>query len=219
VKNILKYVTDDTPVEINLCKSAPNQIKPLPAIEELITHWKKRRHKEIIDVGCGKLRNSLALVRHFSLWICDFPEQLDNPTLSERLNRLKRHSNFKGIIYPNKLGKGRLNADAGVVSYVLHILPDEKSRRLLVKDTMKNIKPPFEIFVAVPYGERFYRKKFQTAQSLNDGFVLNSAHGYKTFYREYTAKEIDQFMERLGFKVDKIFRRGKQRLRCYLKAD
>ena len=90
MKHLLNYKKGTDSVEIDLCKSAPIQIKPIPIIEELSEYWKNKGHREIIDVGCGKLRNSLVLVNYFSLWICDFPEQLKSPSVKNRLGRLKK---------------------------------------------------------------------------------------------------------------------------------
>jgi len=90
MEHILKYKKDDNSIEINLCKSAPAQIKPLPIIYELIKYWKKKGYREIIDVGCGKLRNSLVLVEHFYVWICDFSEQFDKLCIKDRLSKLKK---------------------------------------------------------------------------------------------------------------------------------
>lgn len=215
MKHILKYKQDNKLVEINLCKSAPIQIKPIPIIDELIKYWKNKGYKEIIDVGCGKLRNSLVLVNHFSLYICDFPEQLHNPTIKDRLAKLKKNHNFKGIIYPNSFTNRQL--DAAFICFVIHTIPEKRLRIQLIKNTKKNLKPPYEIFIAVPYGVKYYKNKMTESNRFKDGFLFNAGHGQKTFYREYSSEQIDKFMSELGFKVDRIFSGDKKRMRCYIK--
>ena len=217
MKPLLKYKQDNNSIEINLCKSAPIQIKPLPIIDELIKYWKNKGYREIIDVGCGKLRNSLVLVNHFSLWICDFPEQLDNPTIKGRLAKLKRSHNFKGIIYPNEFKHMQLDTDAAFISFVIHTIPEKSLRIQLIKNTMKNLKPPYELFIAVPCGEKYYKNKMTEENRFDDGFLFNAGHGKKTFYREYKREEIDKFMAELDFKLDRIFVSDKKRLGVYLK--
>ena len=217
MKHLIKYKKGTDSVIINLCKSAPIQIKPIPIIEELSEYWKNKGHREIIDVGCGKLRNSLVLVNYFSLWICDFPEQLKSPSVKNRLGRLKKSPSFKGIIYPDDLKKGLLNVDAAFMCFVLNTIPEEQLRVQLIKDTMKNLKKPHEIFIAVPYGEKYYKNKTKKENQFNDGFLYNAEHVNKTFRREYSAKQIDNFMAKLGFKVDRIFTADKKRLRIYLR--
>lgn len=216
IKSLLKYKQDNNLIEINLCKSAPIQIKPIPIIDELIKYWEYKGHREIIDVGCGKLRNSLVLVNHFFLWIYDFPEQLDNPTIKDRLAKLKKSHNFKGIIYPNEFKNRRLDADAAFISFVIHTIPEKRLRIQFIKNTMKNLKPPYELFIAVPCGEKYYKNKMTEENWFNDGFLFNAGHGQKSFYREYKSEEIDKFMAELGFKVNRIFSANKKRMRCYL---
>ena len=217
MKRLLKYKKDTDSVIIDLCKSAPIQIKPTPIIEELSEYWKNKGHREIIDVGCGKLRNSLVLVNYFSLWICDFPEQLNSSNVKNRLGRLKKSSSFKGIIYPDNLKKGLLNVDAAFMCFVLNTIPEEGLRVQLIKDTMENLKTPHEIFIVVPYGEKYYKNKMKEENQFNDGFLFNTEHVNKTFHREYSAKQIDNFMAKLGFKVDRIFTADKKRIRIYLR--
>jgi hypothetical protein len=217
MKHLLKYKKGSDSVKIDLCKSAPIQIKPIPIIEELSEYWKNKGHREIIDVGCGKLRNSLVLVNYFSLWICDFPEQLKSPSVKNRLGRLKKSPSFKGIIYPDDLKKGLLNVDAAFMCFVLNTIPEEQLRVQLIKDTMKNLKSPHEIFIAVPYGEKYYKNKTKEENQFNDGFLFNVGRGRKTFRRDYSAEQIDNFMAKLGFKVDRIFTADKKRLRIYLR--
>jgi len=217
MKPILKYKKDNKPIEIDLCKSAPIQIKPIPIINELIKYWKKKGYDEIIDVGCGKLRNSLVLVNHFSLWICDFPEQLSNPSIRDRLAKLKNSQNFKGIIYPNDFEKGKLDADAAFICFVIHTIPEKRFRIQLIENTMKNLKPPYEMFISVPCGERYYKNKMTEENRLNDGFLFNTRYGRKTFYREYNREKINKFMAEIGFEINKVFVADKKRLGIYLK--
>ena len=139
MNHILEYRKGNDLIEIDLCKSAPIQIKPIPIINELRKYWVSRGYTEIIDVGCGKLRNSLVLVNYFSLWICDFPEQLSNPIVIERLATLKKNPNFKGIVYPNEFKKGQLNLDAAFLCFVLHTIPEKKLRIQLIENTVKNL--------------------------------------------------------------------------------
>lgn len=217
MRHLLKYEKGDDSAIINVCRSAPMQVKPIPIAEELCRYWKNKGYKEVIDVGCGKLRNSLVLANHFLLWICDFPEQLRDPRVKNRLGRLKKSPNFKGIIYPCKLEEGLLNVDAAFICFVLHTIPEERLRVQLIKATMKNLKSPHEIFVAVPCGERYYRDRMKEENQFNDGFLFNSGYAQKTFYREYSAGQIDNFMRESGFKVDKIFLAHRKRLRTYVR--
>lgn len=215
MKHLLKYKQDDQSVEIDLCKSAPIQIRPLPIIDELIKYWKKKGYRKVIDVGCGKLRNSLVLVNHLSLWICDFPEQLNTPSIEGRLAKLKKNRNFKGIIEPNDFKRGKLDSDAAFICFVIHTIPEKRLRIELIKNTMKNLKPPYEMFIAVPCGEKYYKNRMTEANRFNDGFLFNAGHGQKTFYREYSSEQIDKFMAEVGFKVNRIFSADKKRMRCY----
>lgn len=214
----LKYEYQGQPITIELTRSAPNQIKPFPRIEELCAHWEQKGYQEVIDVGCGWLRNSLVLVNHFSLWICDFPQQFRNPIVTKRLAELTTNPNFRGVLEPDELRKGHVQADAAVLAFVLDTLPEERLRVKLINNTVKNTRPPHEIFVAVPNGEYYYRQRMGEHNRFNDGYLF-SVREYRTFYREYSARQIDAFMAQLGFTVGRVFTADKKNQRTYLKAD
>jgi len=217
MNNILKYQKSKQEITINLIKSAPNQIKPFPGIEALCKHWRAKGYKEIIDLGCGQLRNSLILVKYFELWICDFPHQLESSYVRDRLNRLKQSRNFMGFIAPDEFGRRKLTADAAIIAYVLHTLPEVQLRVRLIRRAVKNTKYPHEMFVAVPNGESYYRKRMGAENQLNDGYSFDAGDGHKTFYREYTSIQIDEFMSGLGFVVGKSFPAHKKNQKTYLK--
>jgi len=217
MNNILKYHKSGQDMVIDLTKSAPNQIKPFPHIEDLCKYWRSKGYKEVIDVGCGQLRNSLVLVDYFKLWICDFPELLHSPTVSQRLADLQAKQNFLGIIDPNEFQKGKLTADATVIAYVLHTLPEIRMRVKLVRGTIRNTKVPHEVFIAVPNGEYYYRQRMGTHNQFSDGHLFDGGSGHKTFYREYTAEQMDEFMGQLGFKFDRTFPADKKNQRTYFK--
>jgi len=212
----LEYEHQGEHIVVNPMRSAPNQIRAFPGINELCKHWQKKGYQEVIDVGCGWLRNSLVLVDHFELWICDFPEQLRNPRVSTRLAKLAANPNFRGVVQPESLEKGRLEADAAVLAFVLHTLPEERLRAQLIRNTANNLRPPHEIFVAVPNGEYYYRQRMGDQNRFSDGFLFGMGKD-RTFYREYSASQIDRFMAGLGFGVDTVFAADKKNQRIYLK--
>lgn len=216
MKDKIKYSSpNNAQIVIALSRSAPIQIKPFPKIQQLCKYWKLRRYKTVVDIGCGRLRNSLFLVKHFKIWACDFPSLYKGLVMEKRLSKLKKNPNFMGLVHPSKLAKRYLKADVAVLAFVLHTLPDKHLRIKLIKNAIKNTAPPHEIFVAVPNGERYYRQRMQKKNKLNDGFFFDAGAGSHTFYREYSAREIDEFMQELGFKVTKIFPTDKKNQRIY----
>jgi len=180
-------------------------------------YWRSKEYKEIIDLGCGQLRNSLFLVNHFKLWICDFPQLLQNPILGQRLSHLQANHNFMGSVDLNIFQHGELKVDAVVIAYVLHTLPEIKMRVEMVSNAIKNTKPPHEIFVAVPNGEYYYRQRMSISNQFNDGHLYDAGNGRKTFYREYTVEQLDEFIARFDMKFDKSFPSDKKNQRTYLK--
>jgi hypothetical protein len=213
----LEYEHKGETIVVNLMRSAPNQIRAFPGIGELCKHWEEKGYREVIDVGCGRLRNSLVLVRHFALWICDFAEQLRNPSVSNRLAELAASPNFRGTVEAEELENRRLEADAAVLAFVLHTLPEERLRVQLISNAVKNTRPPHEVFIAVPNGEYYYRQRMGDHNRLNDGFVFGMGKD-KTFYREYSSTQIDRFMGALGFRVGTAFPADKKNQRTYLKT-
>jgi hypothetical protein len=199
-------------IAINVCKSAPNQIQPLPLIQEVCQYWQSKGYNEILDVGCGYLRNSIYLSQYFSVHAFDFPQIIESTLFKNRLELIK--NNRLQVYNPKSLTEGKLRVDASIVSLVLHIVPDVKTRQEIILNVKRNLKTPYEIFIVVPNGEKYYRKKAST--HYNDGYLLHCSNGQKTFYREYTAKQIDQLMFELGFKLCKtLYTKKKILMRFY----
>jgi hypothetical protein len=217
VTSTLKYEHHGEQVVVDLLRSAPNQIRPFPRIEEVCSHWKQKGYREVIDVGCGWLRNSLVLVNHFALWICDFPEQLARPVVSRRLAELRVNSNFRGVLDADEFPNGPIQADAAVIAFVLHTLPEEALRAQLINSTVTSTQSPHEILIAVPNAEYYYRQRMGDGNRFSDGHLFGAGQR-KTFYREYTAAQIDEFMARLGFSVEGIFTADKKNQRTYIRS-
>ncbi len=218
MRHTIEYPGKEAPILIDLTRSAPNQIIPFPRIKELCMHWRSKGYREVVDLGCGQLRNALVLARHFRLWVCDFPEQFETPNVAQRLASLHRLSNFLGVISPAEFRTGKVSADAVVLAYVLHTLPEPRLRATLVESAVRNTKAPHELFVAAPNAEYYYRQRMSSANGLNDGHFFYVGHGRATFYREYTATELDEFMHTFGFKADKSFSVDKKNQRIYIKS-
>ena len=212
MKNKIQYNKGTQTIIIDLTKSAPIQIKPFPGIESLCQYWREKGYKQIVDVGCGKLRNSLVLVKYFKLWTCDYPEVLIGKTVENRYSKLVKYKNYMGHISPEEFKKGMLNVDAAMLVFVLHTLPEERLRIQLIKSTIKNTRYPHQIFISVPNGEKYYRRRMKNENKIYDGHFYRALTEVKTFYREYSANEIDLFMNKLGFKVDRIFTVDKKNL-------
>ena len=216
MKSKFSYRKNSSRITIDLPRSAPIQIKPFPRIEELCQHWKKnRRYRTVVDVGCGKLRNALVLVKYFYLWIVDFEEVLNSPAVEERLNRLKSQKKFLGFVSASKFFSSRLKADAAVIAYVLHTLPTERLRCALIDSSVRNTRKPHELFVAVPNGEYYYRQRMGPKNRVGDGYFFGAGCGRKTFYRDYPVPEIDSLMKRRGFAPDTSFSADKKYQRTY----
>ncbi|MGA2919228.1 MAG: class I SAM-dependent methyltransferase [Methanoregula sp.] len=215
MNDLFNYLECDSNITINVCRSAPNQIQPLHNIQQICQYWDSKGHKEILDVGCGYLRNSLFLINYFSLYVCDFPQITESQLFKTRFELLVRNKNFRQLLPPKNLKHGRLKVDGAFISFVLHTIPENETRIKLIENVKKNLKYPFEIFIATPIGEKYYRNQRKPKNSFGDGFLLDYGDGQKSFYKEFNASQIDEFMFELGFKVDKIFFVDKKRMRFY----
>jgi hypothetical protein len=217
MKNIFNVSLKGSDAVINVCKSAPNQIQPLPKIQEICHYWLSKDYKEILDIGCGYLRNSIYISQYFSVHVFDFPEITESNLFKNRLESLTGN-HLSGIYNPKTLEDGNLRVDAAFLALVLHTLPEIETRYDLILNVKKNLKYPNEIFIAVPCGEKYYRKRAQTLY--NDGFLLHFGNGQKSFYRSYTAKQIDGFMLELNFKLKRvIYTKKKILMRFYQSSE
>lgn len=215
IDSTIKIRSEGKTISIHLPASAPFQVQPIPRIEELCAYWKKKGCKTVVDVGCGKLRNALVLIDYFQLWVCDFPEQLEDPVVSSRFSALKANRNFMGIIPAQELPSANLRADAAVLAFILHTLPSLFLRTQLLRTVKANLRAPYEVFVGVPNAEYYYRQRMHSNNQLNDGYLFRG-RGKTTFYRDYSAKQIDGFMGNLGYRFEKSFSVDKKNLRTYI---
>lgn len=214
MNNIYHYSIDRAEITIDVCRSAPNQLREIPKIQDLCKHWELKGYEDVIDVGCGYLRNSFTLIKYFNLYLCDYPQITESSLFKERYHDLSQENIIKKIIQPNDLKMGDLKADAAFLSFVIHTIPEKHDRIELINNIKKNLKPPHEIFIAVPCGERYYSgQRSNKTRQLNDGFFCGN--GKSTFYRDYRANQLDQFMFELGFIVDKKFYVAHKRMRSY----
>lgn len=168
--------------------SAPSQTIPSKSSFWIINLINQKQIKTMLDFGCGRLRNENA----FSKTKCII-SVLDT---KEQIKRLEKNNlmNYTTYIFEeDSLPKNSF--DLVVLISVLHIIPDKSTRNKVLKMAYNSLKDGGYLFVDVPTGERYYRQKCSENNRYKDGFLLQHGKSY-TFYKNYHAKELDEFVFR-----------------------
>lgn len=169
--------------------SAPSQSKPAKSVTwscDILNDPTK--DLSVVDLGCGRLRNLQILSTYFSNIIL-----VDTIMQCERL--IHARCDFKGntLIDCESFENGSDEYDIIFLICVLHIIPTVSDRENLLKLAYSKLKPGGFLVVDVPQGEQYYKSKMIPENRINDGYLLGK--GFKrTFYKNYHAKELDDFI-------------------------
>ncbi len=181
--------------------SNPTALAELPAI---ISEFQRSGAESVVDVGCGRLRNSLTLARLFrSVYLAEDPSVLNKVDVAEKLRRLRRFRSFRGAFSLADFGHLSLGADAALLAFVLHIIPRVSERRLLLQKIHKNLRAGGLLAVVVPGRDVKYLPRLRSYPRWNDGIKVAHAKNAFGFYKQYDAEELTAFLKAEGFRLVK----------------
>ena len=134
--------------------------------------------ENILDYGCGKLRNSFYLInRGKKITIIDTPLQLKNieKLITNEISILRDECNF----------------DAVLCSFVLNVIPDLYTRCFILKNIEKLLSIDGLAYIEVRTNSFLSQSK--TAIKYKDGYLLGK-NKYKTFQKPFSKKELINFV-------------------------
>lgn len=155
---------------------------------------------EILDYGCGKLRNSKFLLNEgFEVSILDTFKQLSS--LSEMDLVL-----FKNIYRLEDLNLNYIKRYKAILcSFVLNVIPNETDRLIALNNIYTILNNNGTLYLEVR-GKRFL-KNAKSKIEYNDGYVLGAGK-IKTFQKGFNKDDLYELINKTSFKIDKILVNG-----------
>jgi hypothetical protein len=190
-----KYVTFDVTL------STPDVRQPLNTIVWIMQYLREQGVTSVLDFGAGKLRNTWSLLKEptFSVHACEFEKVIKK---GGPLHKAAIKKGLKELFYPaDVLANEELRFEAILLSYVLHIVPDRKVRRMVLGLCADRLADGGWLVVASPKFNTPVHKLLDPGDRYQDGWVRYTAarYKYKSFYSEPAKSDLIKFVVRTGF--------------------
>jgi len=174
---------------------------------------------KVLDFGAGRLRNALYLLaRDIAVCGVEYEKLASSDGAAKRYGRAKRFKQFWSLTYPDEFLRDTSKFDLVLLINVLNIMPVEGERSLVLQECFKRLNPDGHLLWYTQYGDSYYEDQCTDDNRLGDGWYLGTTRRFKTFYREFSAGEIDSLLSTNGFDFVKSFTVPHNRVRLYRKA-
>jgi len=211
-------------VVFDVTLSAPSFDRPSAVMKRVLTKVTSdhlRSGGTILDFGAGKLRNSLFLLRRgFRVGGVEF-EKLSQTNAGKTAyhNARTRHRKFWTLVYPDDFLAAPQTFDLALLVNVLNIMPVPAERLLVIQESYRKLNAGGHVLWYSQYGDADYKKRCTDDVRFGDGYYIGKNRRFKTFYREYSAAEMDSVMVANGFEFVKSFVVPRNHVRLYRKTD
>lgn len=196
------------PFSINVTYSVPRQFddpgKALMGVFKKITSNLKPEETNILDVGAGKLRNTLWLLeKGFQVWAVEFDELKERlPDAKKKWELAEKYSNFHGIVSPKDFI--RLNEKFDIILFIneINVMPIPLERYLLLALCKEKIKKKGILLWHQWRGLADHPEDYTKDNEFIDGYLKGKSPNH-TFYVEHTKEEATEILYSLGFSFNK----------------
>lgn len=174
----------------------------------------------VLDFGAGKLRNALYLLkRGYRVCGVEFAD-LEKTAQGTAMYGLakQRYPRFWSLVYPNGFLADRGSFDLILLINVLNIMPVPSERLLVIQQAYNKLRAGGHALWYSQYGDEDYKRRCTPAVRCGDGYYVGRNRRYKTFYREFSAGEMDSLMLANGFEVAQTFAVPRNHVRLYRKT-
>lgn len=187
-------------VEIKPHLSSCYSPKPTMSVRESVTFLENENARTIIDVGAGKLRNSLYLGDiGFEITAQDLKEALDGQQV--KINKAIEQNRIKGctdsLICDTKY-------DAALCNYVVNVIPEKEERENLIY-RINDLLKDGGLLVFDARADRYYVER---GRKYKDGYLMKWGKAF-TFQRTYGLKEVEKLLFDHNFEIEKVFKKYK----------
>ncbi|HLX08965.1 MAG TPA: class I SAM-dependent methyltransferase [Thermoanaerobaculia bacterium] len=217
---------DSDPVEIwiDVTGSAPRHDAPGKVLENIFTqaiaHVGGRKALNILDLGAGKLRNTLFLLAQgHRVDAVEFEAAQRLPQGRTALDEARKFgTKFQRCFFPHEFVASQKQYDLILLVNVISIMPVPAERLLLLVHCYQRLKETGRLLWYAQYGDQDERVRCKEENRIGDGYFLGVNNNYKTFYRQFKVPELDDILLACGFLLDKTLSgAGKNQARLYRK--
>ena len=182
--------------------SAPSCMIPPISMSKFIIEAKGREYRRVADVGCGRLRTTLPLLKAgFEVWTVDTPLQLAR-TRKLRDRTARRYPNLRQSLSADDFGTRRLSLDGAACVCVLHTVPSRAERVKILRAIHQNLKLGGLVLIDVPYDLAYYHRSGGDIRRFRDGYAMGTGSVH-TFFKEYDETELTSFVASQGFVLER----------------
>lgn len=213
---------------IDVTRSAPPFSEPsdamksaLSRVQELIAH---KREPAILDVGAGKLRNTIYLLRNCPksrLWAVEYEDLRSSMDQARKMYPEAEgfRKRFSSVIFPHEFLGLRQDFDLILLMNVVGIMPIPAERLFLLRCCFKRLKIGSFLLWYSQHNEGDYAEggpRCNNKTRLGDGYHIGTKK-YRTFYRDFSPEEVDQHLLASGFRLSETIPAGHNLARIYQK--
>lgn len=181
---------------------------------------KRQKVGRVLDFGAGKLRNTVYLLqKQYDVTAVEFGKLSTDTAQGQQLlakaQRFRKH--FKELVFPHDFTRPGAKFDLTLLVNVLNIMPVPSERLLVLQHCHEKLRKGGYLFWYTQYGDYDQNKRCTAANVLGDGYYIGKTTKFKSFYREFSAHEIDEMMISSGFALEKTFNVTHNQARLYRK--
>jgi len=216
-------------VVVDVTTSAPSFDAPGKTLRRIFTEvfdhlrfQKSEKTDRVLDFGAGKLRNSVYLLgKKYNVTAVEFEKLSKESVQGQRmLEKAKRSgSRFRELIFPHEFVQSNARFDIVLIVNVLNVMPVPSERLLVLQHCYEKLRKGGYLLWYTQYGDLDQNKRCTNLNVLGDGYYIGGNRKFKSFYREFSAHEIDEMLTSSGFVLEKSFHVSHNQARLYRKED
>ena len=193
---------------INVTYSAPRNLddpgKALIGVFNKITENLEPKKTRILDIGAGKLRNTLWLLQKgFHVWAVEFPELKERlPDAKKKWGIAEGYSNFHKVTFPKDFINLKEKFDIILLVNEINVMPIPIERFILLGLCREKIKEDGLLLWHQWRGLAIGQDKYSEENKFIDGYFMGNGPNH-TFYVEHTREETHEILYSMGFSFNK----------------
>ena len=194
-------------------------------LDKLLQEYTDRPHVTILDLGAGKLRNTVYVLRRSpqsQVWGVEYESLKASSKQAQQLFAAAKGygKRFHDVSFPHEFVNCTLAFDLILAINVFSVMPVPSERLLLLTYCYQRLKPSGRLFWYSQHGEPDYAvggTRCNDSTRCGDGFFIGGKTYEKTFFREFSVDEIDEMMLSSGFAFEESYVVSHNLARVYVK--
>jgi hypothetical protein len=215
-------------IAIDVTGSAPSFESPRRRLggvfEKLFAEYGAKRALKILDLGAGKLRNTVHILqtqKHSHIWAVEYESLRASSDQAQAFYKKARSfTRFHDMSFPHQFIKSNDRFDLVLLVNVISVMPIPAERFLMLQFCLEKLKPEGRLFWYSQHREPDYAiggARCNDQTRCGDGFFIGGNKYEKTFFREFDIDEVDEMMLAAGLSFEKAYAVDRNLARVYVK--